>query len=234
MKMIGLLGGMSWESSLHYYRLANERVRQRQGGLTSARCILYSLDFAPIASMQAEGRWQEAGAVLAGAAQCLEQAGAEVMVLCTNTMHVVAEQVESAISIPLLHIADVTAQEISRSGLRRVGLLGTRFTMEQSFYAGRMAERHGIEVLTPDRPQRELIHQVIYDELCRGIVNPSSRAAYIEVVQQLAERGAAGIIFGCTEIMLLLRSTDVALPVFDSTSLHATAAVDFALAAASS
>ncbi|BDZ46875.1 aspartate/glutamate racemase family protein [Naasia aerilata] len=228
MKTIGLIGGMSWESSSEYYRLLNELTRERLGGLSSAECILYSVDFAEIEAMQADGRWEDAGRRLAQVARSLEAAGADLLVLCTNTMHKVASAIEEAVSIPLLHLADTTATAVLRAGLTRVGLLGTAFTMEQAFYRDRLAA-HGLEVLIPGPEDRALVHRVIYDELCLGIVRDESRTAYQEVIGGLVDRGAEGVVLGCTEIELLLRQEDVSVPAFATTRLHAEAAVAAAL-----
>jgi len=228
MKTIGLIGGMSWESTLGYYKLINEVVRQRLGGLHSARLVLYSVDFHDIERLQQAGDWDAAGALLADAARSLAAAGADFIVLCTNTMHKVAGAIESAVSIPLLHIADPTATAIKAAGCTRVGLLGTRFTMEQAFYRDRL-RAHGIDVLVPGEREREYVHRVIYDELCLGIVREDSRAAYRDIMRGLVESGAEAIILGCTEIALLVGAADAAVPVFDTTSLHAQAAVDLAL-----
>jgi aspartate racemase len=228
MKRIGLLGGMSWESSAEYYRLANELVRERLGGLHSADCLLRSVDFAEIEELQAEARWDEAGVLLAEAAGDLEAAGAELLVLCTNTMHKVADAIEAAISIPLLHLADATAAAAQRAGLRRVGLLGTAFTMEQDFYRDRLAS-HGLEVVVPDADDRALVHRVIYDELCVGLVREESRAAYVGVIERLVASDCEGVILGCTEIELLIRQQDSPVPVLPTTRLHVEAAVDQAL-----
>lgn len=229
MKVIGLLGGMSWESSAEYYRIVNERVRDRLGGLHSARCLMWSFDFAEIEALQHAGRWDEATALLVEAAWRLERGGADFLVLCTNTMHRMAEDLQAAIGLPLLHIADPTAKRIKAAGLRRVGLLGTAFTMEQEFYKGRLVERHGLEVLVPDDRDRALVHRVIYDELVRGVVEPSSRAAYREIIGRLVAGGAQAVILGCTEIMLLVRPEDSPVPLFDTTTIHAEAAVELAL-----
>ena len=228
MKTIGLIGGMSWESSLHYYRLINEGVRARLGGLHSAQLLLHSVDFAPIERMQAEERWDDAGAALADAAAGLERGGAGCVVLCTNTMHRVADAIAARVRIPLLHIADATGEAVRARGLLRVGLLGTRFTMEQPFYRDRLSERHGLELLTPDADARALVHRVIYDELCLGRIEPASCAAFAGIAAALV--AAEGVIFGCTEIGMLLAPSDVAVPTFDTTLLHAAAAVDWALA----
>jgi aspartate racemase len=230
MRTIGLLGGMSWESTLFYYRLVNEEVRARLGGLHSAELLLDSVDFAPIAQMQSDARWDDAGAALAEHAARLERCGAHVLVLCTNTMHKVAPAIEARITIPLLHIAHPTGEAITKRGLARVGLLATRFTMEQTFYRDRLAERFGLDVITPDEDDRARVHAIIYDELCLGDVRDASRDEYRRIASRLIDRGAEGIIFGCTEIAMLLSASDVAVPVFDTTALHARAAVDFALA----
>ena len=229
MRLIGLLGGMSWESSAEYYRLANELVRQRVGGLASARLLLHSVDFAEVERLQAEDRWDEAGVLLAAAAAGLEAGGAELIVLCTNTMHKVAPAIEEAVSIPLLHIGDVTAHAVRAAGLRRVGLLATAYTMEQGFLRERLAG-HGLTVLVPDADDRALVHRVIYDELCLGVVTEESRQAYREVIARLVAAGAEGVDLGCTEIELLVDQSDSAVPVFPTTRLHVEAAVTAALA----
>ena len=229
MKRIGLLGGMSWQSTAEYYRLLNELAADRLGGLHSAECVLFSVDFAEIERLQVESRWDEAGAILADAAAALERAGAQVLLICTNTMHKVADQVQAAIHIPLLHLAEATAQAVQAQGISRVGLLGTAFTMEQDFYRGRL-EQHALKVLTPDAPGRALVHRVIYDELCLGIVREESREAYRRVIADLVDAGAEGVILGCTEIELLIGQEDCPVPVFPTTRLHAEAAIAFALA----
>ncbi|WP_261558846.1 aspartate/glutamate racemase family protein [Frankia tisae] len=229
MLTIGMLGGMSWESSAEYYRLANELVRARLGDLHSARCVLFSVDFAAIEAMQAAGRWDEAGVVLAAAARSLVAAGADLVLLCTNTMHKVADQVQAAIDVPLLHLADATAAAVTTAGLRTVGLLGTAFTMEQAFYRDRLTAA-GLRVLVPRAADRALVHRVIYDELCRGVVREESRQQYVAVIERLAAAGAEGVILGCTEIELLVRRQDSPVPVFPTTRLHVEAAVDLALA----
>ena len=229
MQLIGFLGGMSWESSAEYYRLANEAVRERLGGLHSARCLLHSVDFDGIARMQAEGRWDDAGATLASAAHDLEAGGADFVVLCTNTMHKVADAIADAIDVPLIHIGDTTAEAVLRAGVNRVGLLGTGFTMSQPFYAERLA-RHGLDVLVPSDQDQETVHRIIYDELCLGVVRDSSRQAYREVIGRLVDAGAEGVIYGCTEIELLVGPTDSPVPVFPTTRLHVAAAVERALA----
>lgn len=230
MKVAGLLGGMSWESTIPYYRVLNETVKKRLGGLHSAKVVLYSVDFHEVELLQREDRWDEAGAALAAAAGSLQRAGAEFVVLCTNTMHKVAPAIEAALSVPLLHIADATAAAVKGSGLTTVGLLGTRFTMEQEFYVGRLRERHGLEVMVPDAEDRAEVHRVIYEELCVGCVLAGSRNAYEGVIDRLAVRGAQGVILGCTEIAMLVDPERLAVPVFDTATLHARAAADFALA----
>jgi aspartate racemase len=229
MRRIGLLGGMSWESTAVYYRLVNETVRDRLGGLHSADCLLRSVDFAAIEPLQRDGDWDTAAALLADEARTLEQAGAELLVLCTNTMHRVAPEIQGAISIPLLHIADATAVAVREAGLSRVGLLATAYTMEQDFYVGRLRDEHGLDVLVPDAADRAIVHRVIYDELCVGVVRGDSRAAYGDVIARLVERGAHGILLGCTEIDLLVGPADSPVPLFDTTALHARHAVDVAL-----
>jgi aspartate racemase len=229
MKTMGLIGGMSWESTLPYYRYVNEGVRARLGGLHSARLLLYSVDFHDIERLQRAGDWDEAGRMLAAAARALEGGGAQFLVLCTNTMHLCAPAIEAATTIPLMHIADATAAAVQRAGLRRVGLLGTRFTMEQDFYRRRLEQRHGIAVLVPDAGQRDQVHRIIYDELCLGTIRDDSRAIYRGIIADLVRRGAEGILFGCTEIGLLVSSADASVPVFDTTAVHAASAVDYAL-----
>jgi aspartate racemase len=228
-QVIGLIGGMSWESSAEYYRIVNERVRDRLGGLASARCLMWSFDFAEIEALQQSGDWDAATARMIEAAQRLERGGADFLLICTNTMHRMADAVQAAVGLPLLHIADPTAARIKAAGLRRVGLLGTAFTMEQDFYKGRLARRHGLEVLVPEDADRATIHRIIYEELVQGRVEPASRAAYRDVIARLVARGAEAVILGCTEIMLLVRAEDSAVPLFDTTTLHAEAAVDRAL-----
>ncbi|MER8184785.1 aspartate/glutamate racemase family protein [Kitasatospora sp. NPDC094015] len=229
MKTIGLLGGMSWESTAEYYRLLNTLTRERLGGLHSAKCVLYSVDFAEIERLQVAGRWEEAGEVLAAAAGSLEAAGAELLLICTNTMHKVADQVAAAVGVPLLHLADTTAEAVLAAGPAKVGLLGTAFTMEQDFYRDRLAG-HGLEVLVPDAAGRAEVHRVIYQELCLGIVREESRAAYRQVIADLVAAGAQGIVLGCTEIELLIGPEHSPVPVFATTRLHARAAVERALA----
>ena len=231
MKTIGLLGGMSWESTQTYYRLLNEGVKTRLGGLHSAKIVLYSVDFADIEALQHKGDWGATARILSDAALSLEKAGADFLMIGTNTMHKVAPEIEQVLRIPLLHIADATAKILSRDGISRVGLLGTRFTMEQAFYRERL-ENAGIDVVIPDEPQRHLIHRVISEELCLGQIVADSRRAYLEVVDSLAERGAEAVILGCTEIGLLIRQDDTPVPLYDTTGIHAAQAVELALAEA--
>lgn len=224
-----MLGGMSWESSAEYYRLANELVRDRLGGLHSARVVLDSVDFADVEALQSAGAWEEAGELLADRARGLRAAGADLLVLCTNTMHLVVDAVQAAVNVPVLHIADATAARVREAGLAQVGLLGTAFTMEQAFLRDRLAS-HGLEVLVPGPEDRALVHRVIYEELVRGVVREESRAAYVDVIGRLVARGAQGVVLGCTEIELLVRADDSPVPVFPTTRIHVEAAVDAALA----
>ena len=230
MRTIGLIGGMSWESSAEYYRLVNQRVRERLGPLRSAQLLMHSVDFGPIERAQHEGRWDDAGAILEDAARRLHAGGADCIVLCTNTMHKLADRIEAATPLPFLHIADPVGRAAARAGVRRVGLLGTAFTMEQGFMKDRLAQRHGLEVLVPGADDRAEVHRIIYDELCVGIVDGASRERYRRVIGALQARGAEAVVLGCTEISLLVKDEDSALPLLDSTALHAAAAVDFALA----
>lgn len=229
MKTIGLLGGMSWESTIPYYQTINRVVGKRLGGLHSARILLVSVEFQAVEELQHADRWGELGEMLARDAQTLESAGADFLVICTNTMHKVAPQIEGAIGIPLLHIADATAAAVEKEGIQRIGLLGTRFTMEHDFYKGRLEGMHGLDVLTPPQDDRDLIHQVIYDELCLGSVREESRAKYRRIVSHLVEQGAQGVILGCTEIGLLLSPSDAAVPLFDTAAIHAEAAALMAI-----
>ena len=231
MKTLGLIGGMSWESTVPYYRLINEGVRDRLGGLHSARLVLHSVDFAEIEHLQRIGDWDAAGDLLARSARALKVAGAQALVLCTNTMHKVAPAIESAVDLPLLHIADATGQAACQLGVQRVGLLGTRFTMEQDFYKARLTERHGLQVLVPTPAEREQVHRIIYEELCMGQIHASSREVYRQVIDGLVRAGAQAVILGCTEIGLLLDPQDSAVPLLDTTALHAQAAVQWALTA---
>lgn len=229
MKTIGLIGGMSWESTVPYYRTINETVKEHLGGLHSAKVVLYSVDFAEIEHLQKVGDWDTAGRLLAEAAQALQRAGAECVVLCTNTMHKVAGAIESAVSIPLLHIADATAQAIRAAGVAQVGLLGTRFTMEQAFYKDRLTDKHGLQVLVPPPEARDTVHRIIYEELCLGQVRDDSRQAYQATMAALVAQGAQAIILGCTEISLLVGPQDASVPLFDTTAIHARSAALWAL-----
>jgi len=230
MKTIGLIGGMSWESTLPYYRQINEEVRARLGGLHSAKLILYSVDFHDVERLQETGDWDAAGALLARTAVALQAAGADFLLLCTNTMHRVAAEIEAAVTIPLLHIADATATAVADSGHDTVGLLGTRFTMEEAFYRDRLQQHHGLRVVVPAAAARAAVHRIIYDELCRGIIRHESRELYRKVIDELAAQGAQAVILGCTEIALLVGANDSPLPLFDTAAIHAQAAVDRALA----
>jgi aspartate racemase len=226
---IGLIGGMSWESSAEYYRIINQEMNRRLGGVHSAQCLMHSLDFEEIKRLQHEGDWDRLATEMTAAAVRLERGGADFIVLCTNTMHRLADAISASVSIPLLHIADPTAGRIKAAGLERIGLLGTAFTMEQDFYKGRLHERHGLEVIVPDEDDRRIVHEIIYKELVLGHVRPESRQAYRAIIARLVERGAQAVILGCTEIMLLVSEEDSAVPLFDTTTIHAVAAVDWAL-----
>ncbi len=228
MQTIGLLGGMSWESTELYYRLINEKVKQRLGGLHSAKIVLVSVDFQEIETLQHQNRWEEAGHLLAQAGQQVEAAGADFLLICTNTMHKVAPQIEQAISIPILHLADATAVRIQQKGLKKVGLLGTNFTMEQDFYRGRL-EQHGLEIIVPNAADRAIVHGVIYDELCLGQVQDASRQEFLRIIDDLHAQGAEGIIEGCTEIVMLVQQQHTNVPLFDTTAIHAEEAVERAL-----
>ncbi len=229
MKTMGLIGGMSWESSLEYYRIINERVKERLGGLHSGKILMYSFDFEEIEKLQHEGEWRDLTRLMIEAAVRLESAGADFILICTNTMHRMADDVQNSVKIPLLHIADSSAERIKEEGLKRIGLLGTRFTMEEDFYKGRLIDRHGLDVLVPGEKDRGIVHDIIYNELCAGIINESSRERFKEMIEGLASNGAEGVILGCTEIPLLIRQEDVAVPLFDTTSIHAESAVEYAL-----
>ncbi|MFV3333813.1 aspartate/glutamate racemase family protein [Pseudomonas sp. NY15437] len=229
MKTIGLIGGMSWESTIPYYRQINERIKERLGGLHSAKVALYSVDFHEIERLQHAGDWDAAGRVLADAARSLKAAGADFLVLCTNTMHKVAPAIEAAVDIPLLHIADPTAEAIRAAGVSTVGLLGTRFTMEQAFYKDRLADRFGLKVLTPSEADRGVVHRIIYEELCLGRIRDESRDEYRRIIGALVEQGAEAVILGCTEISLLVGPQDASVPLFDTTALHALQAADAAI-----
>jgi aspartate racemase len=229
MKTIGLIGGMSWESSAEYYRIINQETNRRVGGVHSAQCLMWSFDFEEIKRLQHDGEWDKLADAMKEAAIRLERGGADFIVICTNTMHRLADAVSSAVGIPLLHIADPTAEKIKASGFKRVGLLGTAFTMEQEFYKGRLQQRHGLDVIVPDEDDRRVVHEIIYKELVLGQVRPESCQAYREIIARLIERGAQCVILGCTEIMLLVKDEDSAVPLFDTTTIHAVAAVDHAL-----
>jgi aspartate racemase len=229
MKVIGLIGGMSWESTIEYYRVINESVKERLGGLHSAKCVLYSVDFAEVEELQRRGQWPDAAQLLVGAAQSVEKAGADLVLICTNTMHKVADTVQTRIGVPLLHIADATAEKVKQAGIRRVGLLGTRFTMEDDFYRGRLTSQFGLEVIIPDLKDRETVHRIIYEELCVGTIRPDSRAQVADIMSRLVEMGAEGNILGCTELGLLIGPEDSRVPLFDTTRVHALAAVEYAL-----
>jgi len=229
MKTIGLVGGMSWESTLEYYRVINQYTKERLGGFHSAKIVLYSVDFAEVESQQHQGRWDDLTRLMTDAAQRVERAGAELLAICTNTMHKMADDVQKGVHIPILHIVDVTAAAIKSRSMKKVGLLGTRFTMEQDFYKGRLARNHGLEVLIPEEKEREDIHRILYDELCLGEIKERSKGTFRAIINGLGARGAQGIILGCTEIPLLVSQADYQIPFFDTTTLHARAAVDFAL-----
>jgi len=229
MKVIGLIGGMSWESSAEYYKILNETVKERLGGLHSAKCIMYSVDFEEIEQLQHAGKWEEATTYMIDAAQRVEKAGADFVLICTNTMHKMADDVQSAIGILLLHIADATAEKINEQGLNTVGLLGTKFTMEEDFYKGRLKEKFGLAVVVPEEDERTTVHDIIYNELCLGEIRESSREKMKKSIEHLVSKGAEGVILGCTEIPLLVKQKDAAVPLFDTTLIHAQAAVDRAL-----
>jgi len=230
MKIIGLIGGMSWESSLEYYRIINELVKNKMGGLHSGRIIMYSLDFEEIEKMQSAGNWDDLTQKMIECAQTLENAGAEMILICTNTMHIMAEDVKNNINVPLIHIADSTAEKIKRMNLKKVGLLGTKYTMEQDFYRGRLKEKYDLDVIIPESQEdREMINEVIFKELCVGEINESSKSKYLEVIENLIKRGAEGIILGCTEIPLLIKKSDIGIPLFDTMTIHAEAAVNYSI-----
>ncbi|HUW05084.1 MAG TPA: aspartate/glutamate racemase family protein [Williamwhitmania sp.] len=229
MKTIGLIGGMSWESSLEYYRIINEKVKEKLGGLHSAQCLMYSVEFDQIQHLQHIGDWDRLTQIMVDAAQRLEKGGAEFVVICTNTMHRMANEVQASISIPILHIADATAQKVAAKGITNVGLLGTKFTMEQDFYKGRLTKKHGIAVTIPNEEERNCVHDIIYNELCLGQINQPSRERYLQIIDGLVANGAQGVILGCTEIPLLVHQSDVTVPVFDTTRIHAEMAVEYAL-----
>ena len=229
MKTIGLIGGMSWESSIEYYRIINETTKAKLGGLHSAKSVMYSVDFAEIEVLQHQDQWTEAAKMLIDAAKKLETCGADFIVLCTNTMHKVADDIQANINIPFLHIADATAQLVKNSGIQKIGLLGTRFTMEEEFYKGRLSQEYGLSVNIPNAQEREIVHRVIYEELVVGKILQSSKEQYIDIIKQMVEQGTEGIILGCTEIGLLIHQEDSQVPLFDTTRIHAEAAVEYAL-----
>jgi aspartate racemase len=229
MKTIGLIGGMSWESSLEYYRIINEEVKRKLGGLHSAKILMYSVDFEEIEKVQHQGKWDEATKLMIEAAQNLEKGGVDFVVICSNTMHKMSGDVQKNIGIPLLHIGDATAEKIKEASFKKVGLLGTRFTMEEDFYKGRLIGRYGLEVVLPDEKGRQIVHDIIYKELCLGVIKPSSKDQFCEIIQNLVRDGAEGIILGCTEIPLLIKQEDVKVPLFDTTRIHAESAVEYAL-----
>jgi len=231
MKTIGLIGGMSWESSIEYYRIINETVKAKLGGLHSSKSIMYSVDFADIEALQHQGKWHDAAQILAEAAKKLEKGGADFVIICTNTMHKVADDIQAHIHIPILHIADATARRIKDSGIRRIGLLGTRFTMEDAFYKDRLIQKYGLDVIIPDVQGREIVHHVIYDELVIGKIREESRKQYADIIEGLVKDGAEGVILGCTEIGLLVHQKDCRVPRFDTARIHAEAAVEYALTA---
>ncbi len=229
MRVIGLIGGMSWESTAEYYRIINETVKERLGGLHSAKIVLYSVNFHEIESLQHEGRWKDATEIICDAARSVELAGAGCLLICTNTMHKMAPEVQRAVTIPLLHIADATAAEIREAGMSRVALLGTRYTMEEDFYKGRLVADHGFEVMIPPERDRKIVHQVIYNELCLGQVQGESKRQFVRIIRDMDKLGAEGVVLGCTEISLLINQEDCPLRLFDTTAIHAQAAVEFAL-----
>jgi len=229
MKTIGLIGGMSWESSLEYYRIINEQVKEKLGGLHSAKSLMYSVDFEEIERLQHQGNWKEATKLMIDAAKRLEKGGADFVIICTNTMHKMADAVQDSIKIPLLHIADATAERIKAKGLKKIGLLGTRFTMEEDFYKGRLIKKYGLNVIIPDEKDRQTVHDMIYHELCLGKVNQSSKDRFIKIINKLVDDGAEAVILGCTEIPLLVRQKDVKILLFDATRIHAESAVEYAL-----
>jgi aspartate racemase len=229
MKIIGMIGGMSWESSIEYYRIINQTIREKLGGLHSAKSIMYSVEFAEIEALQHQNRWDELASIMIQAARSLERGGADFVIICTNTMHKLYDLVQKNIQIPVLNIADATAEKIKTEGIDKIALLGTRFTMEEDFYKGRLIEKFGLDVIIPSSQQMETVHRVIYDELCAGKVRPDSKQKYAEIIGQLVARGAGGIILGCTEIGLLVKPEDSSVPLFDTTEIHAKAAVQYAL-----
>ena len=230
MKTIGMIGGMSWESSIEYYRIINQTVREKLGGLHSAKSIMYSVEFAEIEALQHQNRWDELASIMIEAARSLERGGADFVIICTNTMHKLYDEVQNKIKIPMLNIADATAEKIKADGINKIALLGTRFTMAEDFYKGRLVDKYGLDVIIPSSEQMEIVHRVIYDELCAGIIKPDSRQKYADIIGNLVTEGAGGVILGCTEIGLLVKPADSSVPLFDTTEIHARAAVDCALA----
>ncbi|MBS99079.1 MAG: aspartate racemase [Oceanospirillaceae bacterium] len=229
MKTIGLIGGMSWESTVGYYREINQRVKNSVGGLHSAKIVLHSVDFDPIEKLQHKGDWAGTAEILIGAAKSVEAAGADFVLICTNTMHKVAPDIERSINIPVLHIADATAEVLVKDGVKKVGLLGTAFTMEQGFYKGRLSEEYGLEVVTPGEADRKRVHEIIYNELCLGTINPESRHEYLRIVNELSKSGADAVILGCTEIGMLITQAHTDIPLYDTTAIHAAKAVEWAI-----
>lgn len=229
MKTIGLIGGMSWESSLEYYKIINESVKEKLGGLHSAKSLMYSVDFEEIEKLQHEGNWNKLTEIMIEAAKNLEKGGADFVIICTNTMHKMADEVQENIQIPLLHMADLTGENIQKKGIKKIGLLGTKFTMEEDFYKGRLISNFGMKVLIPDEEERQMVHDVIYNELCLGEIKTSSKEKFIKIINNLVKNGAEGIILGCTEIPLLVKQEDVEIPLFDTTTIHAKSAVEYAL-----
>jgi aspartate racemase len=229
MKTIGLIGGMSWESSAEYYKIINETVKEKLGKLHSAKSLMYSVDFEEIEKLQHQGDWNKLTKIMIKAAQNLEKGGADFVLICTNTMHKMAKDVQANIKIPLLHMADLTGKQIQKQGLTKIGLLGTKFTMEEEFYKGRLINNFGMKIITPNKEERQIVHNIIYNELCLGKINESSKQKYIEIINNLIKNGAEGIILGCTEIPLLVKQKDVTIPLFDTTTIHAKSAVEYAL-----
>lgn len=229
MKTIGLIGGMSWESSLHYYQIINEKVKEKLGHFHSAKSLMFSVDFQEIVTLQQQGKWDEATQIMIDSAQRLERGGADFLIICTNTMHKMAKEVEDSVRIPLLHIADSTGKAMKEDGMKKVALLGTAYTMEQSFYKDRLVEKFGLEVIVPNEADRNSVHHIIFDELCLGIINEQSKQCYLEIIDRLIDGGAEAVILGCTEISMLLSQNDCCIPVYDTVKLHAEWAVDYAL-----
>lgn len=229
MKTIGLIGGLSWEASAEYYRIINQATQQKLGGLHSAKSLLYTFDFAEVEVLQSAGRWDEATAMMIEAASSLKRGGADFVVICANTMHLMAEEVQAKVDIPILHIADATAERIKAAGFTKIGLLGTRYTMEQDFIKGRLNQKFGLDVIVPESQERQIVHQIIYEELCRGVINPASREQMRQIIANLVAAGSEAVILGCTELMLLVKPEDSSVPLFDTTTIHAETAVEYAL-----